>query len=601
MTRVFIVGPVDEREEALRFLQGLGVVHPEPAAQMAGEFEKRNAALLARVRKLDQAVKAVQRFRDQAAVSPASVAEGEMLDYTEGKLAELQENESKRASLERLRGELLPWGDFEPARIRSLEAAGLFVRRYRMEARRWEGFQPPEGCYLQVVAEKQGVLFFTLSVGNPPEIPTASPLPWPEMGLGETEEELRRLSEKIERLKTDLAGVAMRVDVLKGEMAATLNEAIYAGHMGTLYRGPHLFGLQGWIPADQEDAFRARIGASGLPLRVETREPVAEEHPPVLLKNNWFVRRIEPLLKLYGIPNYRELDPSTFFAPFMILFFGICLGDAGYGMVFFLVSWWMEKKLGPKVDGLPLVMKLCKAFAVATIIVGILTGSVFGYNFENRQWILIDLAVGVGDPMILFYIALGLGVLQLSVSYLMGAFQAPTWQLKFQKMGLLCVLLGGTLLISKNIWFSTPASPLNLPFYYGGVGCLAAGFLLTLLFASDHRNWGVRIALGLWNVYGLTGLIGDLLSYARLFGLGIATGAIAAVMNQLAGMVVAAAGPYLGTALGIMVILLGHTFNLLLGILGSTVHSARLHFVEAFKSFFEGGGTDYKPFRIERG
>ena len=168
-------------------------------------------------------------------------------------------------------------------------------------------------------------------------------------------------------------------------------------------------------------------------------------------------------------------------------------------------------------------------------------------------------------------------------------------------MGLLCVLLGGTLLISKNIWFSTPASPLNLPFYYGGVGCLAAGFLLTLLFASDHRNWGVRIALGLWNVYGLTGLIGDLLSYARLFGLGIATGAIAAVMNQLAGMVVAAAGPYLGTALGIMVILLGHTFNLLLGILGSTVHSARLHFVEAFKSFFEGGGTDYKPFRIERG
>jgi V/A-type H+-transporting ATPase subunit I len=285
----------------------------------------------------------------------------------------------------------------------------------------------------------------------------------------------------------------------------------------------------------------------------------------------------------------------------MILFFGICLGDAGYGLVFFLVSWWMEKKLGPKVEGLSLVMKLCKAFAVATIIVGILTGSVFGYNFENRQWILIDLAVGVGDPMILFYIALGLGVLQLSVSYLMGAFQALTWQLKFQKLGLLGVLLGGTILISRNIWFFTPASPLNLPFYYGGVGCLATGLLLTLLFASDHRNWGIRIALGLWNVYGLTGLIGDLLSYARLFGLGIATGAIAAVMNQLAGMVVAAAGPYLGTALGILVILLGHTFNLLLGILGGTVHSARLHFVEAFKSFFEGGGTDYKPFRIERG
>ena len=470
-----------------------------------------------------------------------------------------------------------------------------------MEARKWEGFSPPEGCYLQVVAEKQGVLFFTLSVGNPPEIPHASPLPWPEMGLKATEDELRRLTEKAEGLRAELAGLAGRVDVLRKQMTAALNEATYSGHMATLHQEPYLFGLQGWIPADQAEAFRKKVETCRLPLHIEMREALADELPPVLLKNNWFVRRIEPLLKLYGIPHYRELDPSTFFAPFMILFFGICLGDAGYGVIFYLVSLWIEKKLGPKIEGLPLVMKLCKAFAVATIIVGIVTGSVFGYNFENREWILIDLAVGVGDPMILFYGALGLGVLQLSISYLLGAAQAPSWQLKFQKFGLLGVLWGGVLLVSKNIWFSDPASLLNLPFYYGGIGCLSVGILLTLLFASDHRNWGVRIGLGLWNLYGLTGLIGDLLSYARLFGLGIATGAIAAVMNQLAGMVVAGAGPVVGTPLAILVIIFGHTFNLLLGILGSTVHSARLHFVEAFKSFFEGGGTLYKPFRIERG
>ncbi len=138
-------------------------------------------------------------------------------------------------------------------------------------------------------------------------------------------------------------------------------------------------------------------------------------------------------------------------------------------------------------------------------------------------------------------------------------------------------------------------------FYYGGIVLLSLGLLLILLFASDHRNWFVRLGLGLWSIYGLTGLMGDLLSYARLFGLGIATGAIAAVMNQLAGMVHSAAGPYLGGVLAVLVILIGHAFNFALALLGSTVHSARLHFVEAFKSFFEGGGVPYRPFRIEKG
>jgi V/A-type H+/Na+-transporting ATPase subunit I len=121
------------------------------------------------------------------------------------------------------------------------------------------------------------------------------------------------------------------------------------------------------------------------------------------------------------------------------------------------------------------------------------------------------------------------------------------------------------------------------------------------VFASDSKKIGTRLGLGLWNVYGLTGLVGDLLSYARLFGLGIATTAIASVMNDLAAMVYAAAGKLTGSAFAVMILVIGHAFNLLLSILGSTVHSARLHFVEAFKSFFKGGGIEYKPFKIERG
>ena len=585
----------------MRFLQEVGVVHVEPVAEMAGEFEKKNAALLVRVKKLDQVITAVQLFRDRKTAGPLTIADEELVSYAEERLSALQEMESRVSSLERLKADLSLWGNFDLAQIRALEEAGVCVRRFRMDAKKWEGFEPPESLYLEVVSEQQAVHFYTLSIGNPPDIPQAQMLAWPELSLDDVETELRRLTKKMESLTIELAGVAERAEGMKKQLIAALNEAAYTGNMATLHREPYLFGLQGWIPQDQEAVFHEKLAAGKLPLRFVTRDPLDNEEPPILIRNNWFIQRIEPLLKLYGNPKYRHLDPSYFFAPFMVLFFGVCLSDAGYGLVFYLLAYAMGKKWGDKVDGLPLVVKLCKAFAVASVIVGIITGSLFGYSFENRSWILIDIDVNAGDPMILFYLSLGIGVIHLSLSYIMGILQAIYFHKKMQNLGLIFVLWGGALLIARNVWFAAPASAFHMPLYYGGAGALAIGILLTLLFASDSKKWAFRLGLGFWNVYGLTGLIGDLLSYARLFGLGIATSAIASVMNQLANMALAGAGPIIGAPLALIIIVFGHTFNLALSVLGATVHSARLHFVEAFKSFFEGGGVEYKPFKIKGG
>lgn len=585
----------------MRFLQDVGVVHVEPAAEMSSEFEKKNSVLTSRVRKLDQLITALERFRKIKESTPVKVAEEDLVSCAEEKLSALQEMKSRSSVLERQKADLLPWGNFAIDQVRELEGAGVFIRRYRMDEKKWESFQAPSDVLLEVAAKKQGVLFYTLSMGTPPDIANASPIPLPELSLDAVEKELHKLAEQRELVTKELAFLAGKAEDIKKQLIIAANEAAYVNNMGTLHREPYLFGLQGWIPQEQEAAFQEKVAQSALPLRVVTREPLAEEDPPILLKNNWFIERIEPLLKLYKLPKYREVDPSYFFAPFMILFFGLCLGDVGYGVSFYIISVLIEKKLGDKIEGLPLVMKLCKAFAVAAIIVGLLTGSVFGYNFENRSWILLDVSPGIGNPMLFFYLALGMGVVHLSTCYLMAAFQSDAWLIKFQKLGLLGVLWGGVSLVARSVWFADPASAMNMPLYYFGVGCLALGVLLTLLFASDHKNWGIRIGLGFWNVYGLTGIIADLLSYARLFGLGIATGAIASVMNMLALMVFHAAGPVIGGLLGFIIIIAGHTFNLLLSILGSTVHSARLHFVEAFKIFYEGGGVQYKPFKVEKG
>lgn len=601
MTRVFMVGASVHKDETMRFLQRAGVVHLEPVVPLAGDLEKQASAALLHLRRVGQLEQAVGHYRDHKERIPADCPDEKLSACAEEALNSMQETRNRRQALGRMADDLAPWGDFDLEDLRRLEETGVHVRRWRMERKKIADLSVPEGVFAEVVSEKQGLLFYTISLGEPVEIPGASPLPWPEMRLRDCRREIERLNEEEKTLVGRLAGIALRADVLKAQVTAALNDARYLENMGTLHAEEYLFGLQGWIPASGAEDLLKQVEAQRLPLQVEVREPLPGEEPPILYENNWFIRRIEPLLKLYGNPKYRNLDPSYFFAPFMILFFGVCLGDAGYGVVFYLVAHAIGRKWGEQVEGLPIVIKLCKAFAVSAVFIGIITGSVFGYNFENRDWILLDVAVGVGDPMLFFYLALGLGVLHLSFSYLMGMMQAGSWPRRFPKLGLLCVLWGGVLLISRNIWFAAPAAAMNQPLTWGGFSALILGILLTLLFASDHKNWGIRLGLGIWSIYGLTGLIGDLLSYARLFGLGIATSAIASVMNQLAGMVLGAAGPIVGIPFAIIIMILGHTFNLALSILGSTVHSARLHFVEAFKSFFEGGGVEYKPFKIEGG
>lgn len=601
MSRVFLVGPVFYKEETLRFLQRAGVVHLEPVQPLAGQSEKQTSAALLRLRRLVQVEQALRHYRVPKIDTPTDCSDEELLDRAEEALTALQEAANQRKTLEQLVDELAPWGNFDPEVVRRLEEDSVYIRRWRKDRGSDVKFALPDSVFTEVVSEKRDVLFYTLSLEDALDIPGATLIPPPEMGLGQAQKEIEKLKTREAALAESLASLALRSESFKKLTAQALNEARYLEQMGTLYAEEDLFGLQGWIPDDAIEDFLQRIKDENLPLICDLRDPLPEEEPPVLLKNNWLIRRIEPLLKLYGNPKYRDLDPSFFFAPFMILFFGICLSDAGYGLVFYLVAHFIGKKLGDQVEGLPLIIKLCKAFAVSCALFGLLTGSVFGFNFEERRWILLDVSVGTGNPMLLFYISLGLGFVHLSLSYLLGLLQAADLYTRMQKVGQLCVLSGGVMLVVMNIWFASPTDAAYGPLFYGGFAALGSGVLLTLVFASNYRNVLVRFGLGLWNVYGLTGLIGDFLSYARLFGLGIGTAAIASVMNQLAAMVLGAVGPVIGLPLALIIIILGHSFNLTLGILSGTIHSARLHFVEAFKSFFTGGGVEYKPFKIEGG
>jgi V/A-type H+-transporting ATPase subunit I len=601
MKRVFIVGLDDDKEKALRFLQEAGVLHVESIAKLSGEAERQNNLIVQDARRVGQVYESMKNYRSREQKGTVLFSDEELLLQCERALESLQEVRNRKQALDKVISDLSAWGDFNPDYLMVLERNKVFVQRFRSEGVLPSKLNVPDDVFLEVVSEKPSLQFFTICLERPVELPWATPLRRPDEGLQKAKAERARLMERESEIIEELSTLADRIEALKKQYLAVLSQASYTECLGTLYSEGFLFGLQGWVPADAENAFFDQFASSDLAILVRTRDPLEDETPPTLLKNNWFFKRIEPLLKLYGLPRYRDLDPSYFFAPFMVLFFGICLGDAGYGAVFLVASIWIRKRFGHLSPALPVVMKLCEAFSILAIVVGLITGSVFGHWAFTRDMIVVDIDKDHGNPMILFYASLGLGLLHLSISYVIGIYQSFSVYERFQKLGILSVLWGGSTLVVRQAWFSNPEMAINNWLYYGGMGLLIGGLMLTLIFASDSRNILTRLGLGLWNIYGMTGLVGDLLSYARLFGLGIATTAIASVMNELAGMVYEATGAVAGSLLGFLILVFGHAFNFLLSILGSTIHSARLHFVEAFRSFFKGGGVEYKPFKIERG
>ena len=176
MMKVFIVGPVDDQVETIHLLQSLGVVHVEPASEMADEYEKKNSAVLSQVQRLNRIIEELARFKGRTAVTPIAVADEELTAYAEEKLQAFQDRDLRVQSLQRMIAELRPWGNFDLAHIRALEASGVHIRRYRMDAKKFEDFQPPENVMIEVADRKREVLFYTLSFDEPQEIPNATML-----------------------------------------------------------------------------------------------------------------------------------------------------------------------------------------------------------------------------------------------------------------------------------------------------------------------------------------------------------------------------------------------------------------------------------------
>ncbi|MDV3427246.1 MAG: V-type ATP synthase subunit I [Bacillota bacterium] len=352
--------------------------------------------------------------------------------------------------------------------------------------------------------------------------------------------------------------------------------------------------LRGWIPEKEKDNFLSLLNrVLGDKYNVEFRIPESFENVPILLKNNFLAEPYEMITATYSLPSYGEVDPTPILAPFFFLFFGMMFSDAGYGLVVLIAST-LALKLMPLEESKKKFMKFCQSVGVSTIIWGVLYGSYFGdaptlFISGGIKPLWVDASA---NPMMVLVVALFMGIVHLYTGLGVKAYELIRDKKYFSALfdvGFWYIILTGCILMLVNSSVNIPVLS-SIGKYMALIG--AIGLVLT----QGRSNKGIfgKLAGGLYGLYGITGYIGDILSYSRLLALGLATGLIGSSFNLIIKLLPKGV---IAIVLGIVIFVGGHIFNLLINALGAYVHTSRLQYLEFFGKFYSGGGKAFKPLR----
>lgn len=401
--------------------------------------------------------------------------------------------------------------------------------------------------------------------------------------------EIESLREDAKSEATELESVLVALDESAEDLAKKIVEERFGSTRET-------FLVEGWIRRTDEKVLREALSAAAVEVDVRSRDPEPGEDVPVDLVNAGAVNPFEFVTTLYGRPSYSERDPTPLLAPFFVVFFGLCVSDGGYGITLAALSFFLMTKMQP--GGGRQLMKLLFMGGVSTAVVGAVTGGWFGIDPAIMpDWLSSVIVMNpLAEPMKMLNVVFVLGIVQIMTGLavkMIADIKEGRWV-----DGILDQLLW--------IFFIAFLVPLGYDFILGGdvppqvmsvarTGAMAAGLLVIVTGARKNRNPIMKVLGGVLKLYDVVGYFGDVLSYARLLALGLATGAIAMAINGVAEM--AGGIPFVGPVAAVVVLVGGHLFNLAVNCLGGFVHSARLQYLEFFGKFFTGGGRPFEPFR----
>ncbi len=583
-----------QQEEFLDRLQELGLVDVTTTGWEADEQERE---MLLSVEKHREAVAALETLAEEEGFVAGEPFESGEKAY-EMYVNAMQTKETVAGRLnkaEKELEELKVWGDFSVEQVKELERSGVYLQffscytsDFNANAEQWS-----EQYMIEKIAEQGSFTYFVAVVqgSSEPIAIDAQLMRMPSESIAEKEAQMERLRAEIAEADDVLRRCAASVAAIEadGERVAERLQLSQVKNSGRSAADGALIVMEGWGAADDAAEIDAFLdGAEGV-VYIKER-PAAEDNAPVKLKNSGFARPFEFIGKLYSLPRYGTMDLTKYFGPFYMLFFGICLGDAGYGLLLVAAGIYMLKKM-PKMREIAKLTLYCGGM---TVLCGFLAGSFFGISlpglkmFHNYK----DLFLTTDN---LFYMALALGGVQLLFAMslnIIGITMRKGIRYAFGPLGWFIMLVASA---------AAALLPAEWGFTLGSTAYIVVmviGAVLMLLLNTPNRNIFLNFGSGLWDTYNnVTGILGDILSYIRLFALCLSGGTLALVFNDLAfGM--APDIPVLKQLFVVVILIFGHGINLFMSAIGAFVHPMRLTFVEFYKNAgFEATMRLFTPFR----
>ena len=553
-----------DKEQFLSELQGLGVMDITRASK---PVDSRSQSLLDNIRTLRDDVACTEKGMDDT-------------------LADLL---ATHEALGRELAEAEPWGDYDRERL-----AVFGLHFYRVATKKYDPAWE-EQYAIQVVEkdEKEDTRF--VIVGDNAGFPLKE-LPAPKRTVGELKALLQEQEEKIEAhrrileaRKADIPQMQHEIRVLESELdrylAATAAVPAAEDTIDTLV---------GFAPTECDAAVSEYLDQAAV--YYIKSEATLEDNPPIKLKNNKFVKMFEVLTDMYGRPDYNEFDPTPYISVFFLLFFAMCMGDAGYGLLLAIIGILLRKS-----DGMKSLAPLVTVLGIGTFVVGIVMHTFFGVDISQLAWIpswlkAVMITGTIGGFEAQMVLSLAIGIVHLCLAMVVKTVYATRNKGFLGSLG----VWGWTLLIVGGVALGTLAMLSLLPAGVVKVIFIVLGVVSALgifLFNDIRRNPLKNIGSGLWEAYNtVTGLLGDVLSYLRLYALGLAGGMLGKAFNDIATMTLGDGSFGFGWFTFALILVIGHALNLAMCCLGAFVHPLRLNFLEFFKnSGYDGKGRVYNP------
>lgn len=598
----------EEKEGFLEQLQELGVVDISRSEKPVDSDSSVMFHKAERARKTLEFLEGIDYSKDAdaEAIAKATVnVEGDPVDFIEECRTRLAELHIANANAEKQLNTRRPWGEYDKKAVDGLADLGYIVRYYSVDARKfdetWGELYP-----LQVVSnDGKKVWFVTVAPKGEAYSFPINETAAPEGTYTEASAELAEIKAEMIGCKAGLLNAKDYIPAIKETCNNDLVELdrYLAKEVGQGAAENLVTVFTGFAPVENDAELVEAFDNMGVLYLKE--EAVLEDNPPIKLKNNWFTRQFEVFTEMYGAPVYTEFDPTPIVAPFYLLFFAMCMGDAGYGLILILLGIAVEKKW-INIAMLKNIGPIISILGAGTFAIGLVLGTAFGIDLSAAEWypqamkkiMITGTIAGFPAQMIL---ALGIGIFHICLAMTVKAI-GYTKRFGFRETvsvwGWLLLIVGG--IATAALGMAKLVSPDVIKWIVIVIGVVSA--LGIYIFNTPGKNPLSNIGSGLWDTYNMvTGILGDVLSYIRLYALGLAGGMLGQAFNILGGIIVGDGISVINFLPFALILLFGHSLNLAMSCLGAFVHPLRLTFVEYFKNAgYEGKGKEYNPLTKEK-